>query len=94
MRLGHLAQAKSLFDQALDSLLELPEGARSNARLQEHFDRLVDRISAYEIRALAEGDGFAERPTVPASLDELLDLAPVRPPGAAVRLCGSRSRAT
>ena len=75
VELGHLAQAKLLFDQALDSLLELPEGARSNARLKEHFDRLVDRISAYEIRALAEGDGFAERPTVPASLDELLDLS-------------------
>jgi membrane-bound lytic murein transglycosylase D len=73
--LGHLAQAKVLFDQALDSLLELPEGARSNARLKEHFDRLVDRISAYELRALAEGDGFSERPTVPASIDELLDLA-------------------
>jgi membrane-bound lytic murein transglycosylase D len=75
VRLGHLAQARVLFDQALDTLLELPEGARSSARLREHFDRLVDRISAYEIRALAEGDGFAERPTVPASLDELLDLS-------------------
>jgi membrane-bound lytic murein transglycosylase D len=75
LRLGHLAQAKLLFDQALDGLLELPDGARSNPRLREHFDRLVDRISAYEIRALAEGDGFAERPTVPASLDELLDIS-------------------
>jgi membrane-bound lytic murein transglycosylase D len=75
MKLGHLAQAKLLFDQALDVLLGLPEGARANPRLREHFDRLVDRISAYEIRALAEGDGFAERPTVPASLDELLDLS-------------------
>jgi membrane-bound lytic murein transglycosylase D len=84
VRLGHLVQAKALFDQALDSLLVLPEGARSNARLREHFDRLVDRISAYEIRALAEGDGFAERPTVPASLDALLDLStfdfPAPPP--------------
>jgi membrane-bound lytic murein transglycosylase D len=84
VRLGHLAQARLLFDQALDSLLELPDGARSNPRLREHFDRLVDRISAYEIRALAEGDGFAERPTVPASLDELLDLStfdfPAPPP--------------
>ncbi|MGE5198334.1 MAG: transglycosylase SLT domain-containing protein, partial [Rhodospirillaceae bacterium] len=73
--LGHLSQAKLLFDQALDSLLALPDGARANARLREHFDRLVDRISAYEIRALAEGDGFAERPSVPASIDELLDLS-------------------
>jgi membrane-bound lytic murein transglycosylase D len=75
LRLGHLAQAKALFDEALDGLLGSPAGARSNARVREHFDRLVDRISAYELRALAEGDGFAERPTVPASLDELLELS-------------------
>lgn len=75
LRLGHLAQARLLFDQALDRLLELPDGARSNARVREHFDRLVDRISAYEVRALADGDGFVERPSVPASLDELLDLS-------------------
>lgn len=75
LRLGHLAQARLLFDQALDRLLALPDGARSQPRLREHFDRLVDRISAYEVRALADGDGFVERPTVPASLDELLDLA-------------------
>jgi membrane-bound lytic murein transglycosylase D len=75
LRLGHLAQAKALFDEALDGLLASPAGARSNARVREHFDRLVDRISAYELRALAEGDGFAERPTVPASLDELLALS-------------------
>lgn len=86
LRLGHLAQAKMLFDQALDGLLGLPEGARSNPRLREHFDRLVDRISAYEIRALAEGDGFAERPTVPASLDELLDLSTFDLPAAASSL--------
>jgi membrane-bound lytic murein transglycosylase D len=72
LRLGHLDRAKSLFDQSLDCLLESPEGARSDAGVREHFDRLVVRISAYELRALAEGDGFAERPTVPASLDELL----------------------
>jgi membrane-bound lytic murein transglycosylase D len=77
LRLGHLARAKVLFDQALDTLLELPEGARSNVRLSEQFDRLVDRISAYEIRALSEGDGFAEQPSVPASLDELLDLSTI-----------------
>jgi membrane-bound lytic murein transglycosylase D len=75
LRLGHLAQAKALFDEALDTLLESPAGGRSNARVREHFDRLVDRISAYELRALAEGDGFAERPTVPASLDELLEIS-------------------
>jgi membrane-bound lytic murein transglycosylase D len=75
LELGHLERAKSEFDLALDGMLESPAGARSDARLREHFDRMVDRISAFELRALAEGDGFAERPTVPASLDELLALS-------------------
>jgi len=73
LALGHLSRAKIEFDAAIDLLLETPSGARSNRRLQEHFDRLVDRISAFEMRALAEGDGFAEKPTVPASIDQLLD---------------------
>jgi membrane-bound lytic murein transglycosylase D len=75
LRLGHLERAKSEFNRALDLLLESPDGARAHPRVQEHFDRLVDRISAYEIRALVEGDGFAEQPQQPASLDELLALS-------------------
>jgi len=77
---GHLEKAKAEFNAALDVLLESPEGARSTPRLQEHFDRLIVRISAFELRALAEGDGFTERPTVPASLDELLAIAPADTP--------------
>ena len=42
-------------------LLESPYGGRTEPRIREHFDRLVDRISAYEVRALAEGDGFTEK---------------------------------
>ncbi|MCX6539419.1 MAG: LysM peptidoglycan-binding domain-containing protein [Acidobacteria bacterium] len=73
LKLGHLSRAKVEFNAAIDLLLESPSGARSNRRLQEQFDRLVDRISAFEMRTLAEGDGFAEKPTVPASIDQLLD---------------------
>jgi membrane-bound lytic murein transglycosylase D len=74
LELGHLVQARSQFDQALDVLLESPFGARGEPRIREHFDRLVDRIHAYEISALAQGDGFAETTPEPASLDELLAL--------------------
>jgi membrane-bound lytic murein transglycosylase D len=75
LQLGHLERARAQFNQALDVLLEWPAGARSTPKLQEHFDHLVDRISAYEIRALALGDGFAEQPEQPASLDQLLALS-------------------
>ena len=77
---GHLEKAKAEFNAALDVLLESPDGARSTPRLQEHFDRLIVRISAFELRALADGDGFTEQPTVPASLDELLAIAPADTP--------------
>src|SRR4051812_44154187 len=72
---GHLEQAKSEFDRALEILLESPYGARTEPRIREHFDRLVERISAYEVTALAEGDGFAEKKYEPASIDELLAIS-------------------
>ena len=66
-------------------LLESPYGARTEPRIREHFDRLVDRISAYEVRALAAGDGFTEKKYEPASIDELLAMSatlgtPAAPP--------------
>jgi peptidoglycan lytic transglycosylase D len=70
--LGHLQQARTEFDRALDVLLESPFGARIEPRIREHFDKLVDRISAYELSTLAKGDGFAEKTSEPASIDELL----------------------
>jgi membrane-bound lytic murein transglycosylase D len=72
LELGHLDQARTAFNRALEVLLESPHGARSEPRIRRQFDRLVDRISASEITALAEGDGFAEKPSEPASIDELL----------------------
>ena len=75
LTLGHLARAKTRFNQALEVLLESPQGARANPRVREHFDRLVDRIAALELTALATGDGFTERTTEPASIDELLAIS-------------------
>ena len=80
LELGHLERAKTEFDLALDLLLESPEGARSDPRLREHFDRLVDRISALEQRALAAGDGFTETKSEPATIDALLAIQPVETP--------------
>jgi membrane-bound lytic murein transglycosylase D len=69
---GHVDAAKQEFNRAVDLLLESPYGARTEPRIREHFDRLVDRISTYEVRALAAGDGFTEKKYEPASIDELL----------------------
>jgi len=72
LTLGHLSRAKTAFNEALELLLESPQGARSDPRVKEHFDRLVDRIAALELTALATGDGFTEHTAEPASIDELL----------------------
>jgi membrane-bound lytic murein transglycosylase D len=75
LTLGHLAKAKAEFNAALDVLLAAPQGARTNPRIREHFDRLVDRIAALELNALATGDGFTEQVAEPASIDELLAIS-------------------
>lgn len=72
---GHFEAAKQEFNQAVDVLLESPYGARTEPRIREHFDRLVDRISAYEVQALTTGDGFTEKTYEPASIDELLTVS-------------------
>ena len=82
LKLGHLDRARFEFDRAVDVLLESAYGARTDARLREHFDRLVDRINAHEVTALAQGDGFAETKSEPASIDELLKIATFPKPAA------------
>jgi membrane-bound lytic murein transglycosylase D len=70
---GHLEAARTEFNRALELVMQFSSGPRADARLREHFDRLVERISAVEIAALAEGDGFAEQRSEPAAIDALLD---------------------
>jgi membrane-bound lytic murein transglycosylase D len=82
MQNGHLEQAKSQFNRALEVLLESPYGARSEPRIREHFDGLVERISAYEVTALAQGDGFTEKKYEPATIDELLAISTFEQPPA------------
>lgn len=75
LQLGHLTAASALFDQAVDVLLAAPSGARGEPRLRAHYDRLLGRISALEILALREGDGFTQARTEPAVIDDLLAVA-------------------
>ncbi len=77
---GHLETAKAEFNRSLEVLLESSYGARTEPRIRAHFDRLVERISAIEVTALAQGDGFAERRAEPASIDELLAISTFNQP--------------
>ncbi len=75
LKLGHLTAARGLFDNAVDALIAGPGGAKSDARVQQQYERLLSRINALEIIALREGDGFTQTPTEPAVIDRLLDVA-------------------
>jgi membrane-bound lytic murein transglycosylase D len=80
--LGHLEQARTSFDLAIEVLLKSPYGARTETRIRQQFDQLVERISAHEIMALAQGDGFVEKKSEPASIDKLLAISTFDPPAA------------
>jgi membrane-bound lytic murein transglycosylase D len=72
---GHLVAARAHFDRAVETLIQQPEGARGDRRLQAAYERLVDRIAALELRALREADGITEARTEPAAIDEVLTAA-------------------
>ncbi|MEX2271916.1 MAG: transglycosylase SLT domain-containing protein [Vicinamibacterales bacterium] len=79
---GHLEQAREAFDAAVEMLLESQYGARTEPRLRQHFDRLVDRINALEVIALRQGDGFTEKRAEAAVIDALLANTTFAPPEA------------
>lgn len=75
LELGHLTAAGALFDKAVDVIVTSAFGGRGEPRLRAHYDRLLSRISALEILALREGDGFSQARTEPAIIDDLLAVA-------------------
>lgn len=72
---GRMVAARQHFDAAIDQLLAVPTGARSDAVIAAAFDQMLDRISALELLALREGDGLTEAKSEPAAIDELLSAA-------------------
>ncbi|MGB8011038.1 MAG: LysM peptidoglycan-binding domain-containing protein, partial [Terriglobales bacterium] len=79
-RAGHLEAAKQNFDAAFNQLLssgfDLRSSNNSDDRLEREFDRILDGISALEMAALQQGDGFAEQKSEPAPIDEANELTP------------------
>jgi hypothetical protein len=64
--------AKAEFNLSLEVLLESRYGARTVPRIREHFDRLVERISAYELTASHRATALLKRKYEPATIDDLL----------------------
>ncbi len=66
---GHLDRARAEFDAAVDVLLSFPGGAFADPRVAEAYRRTLDTVHVRELEMLAEGDGFTEAGTEPASID-------------------------
>ena len=74
---GHLEAAKQNFDAAFDQLLGSGFDLRSDDRLEQELDRILEGINNLELAALQQGDGFAEQKSEPAPIDEANELTPV-----------------
>src|SRR3954447_14289035 len=66
---GHLEQAKASFDRAFNLLLSYPAGVRSDERLGDEFDKIVEAVNNIEMAALEQGDGFTQQISEPAPID-------------------------
>src|ERR1700731_2623403 len=78
---GHLEAAKENFDRGFNLLLSSSLDVRTDERLQQEFDRILDAVNGLELQALQEGDGFAQQKSEPAPIDEANEVAtyPVDP---------------
>src|ERR1700722_12314585 len=73
---GHLEAAKQDFAQDFNQLLGSGFDLRSDDRLEQELDRILDGINGLELAALQQGDGFAEQKSEPAPIDETNELTP------------------
>ncbi len=60
-RKGHVTEAKAEFDRAVDLLLTTGLDIKSEPKLQDEFDHVVDQVNALEMEALKIGNGFAPK---------------------------------
>lgn len=60
-RKGKVAEAKIEFDRAVDLMLSSGIDVKTDAQLQEEFDRILDQVNALEMEALKQGNGFVPK---------------------------------
>ena len=77
---GHLDAAKQNFDRAFNDLTTGPVDIKTDQRLQQEFDKIVEGTNKLELKALKQGDGFTEQKSEPAPIDEANEVTfPVDP---------------
>lgn len=60
-RKGQLVDAKTEFDHALDMMMMSGIDIKGTPRLDDEFEKIVDRVNALEMEALKQGNGFAPK---------------------------------
>jgi membrane-bound lytic murein transglycosylase D len=60
-RKGQLVDAKTEFDHAVDLMMMSGIDIKTTPKLQEEFDKIVDRVNGLEMEALKQGNGFAPK---------------------------------
>jgi len=73
---GHLGKAREEFDLAVDQLLASGFDVEADPRFGDLYHHIVDTVSADELEAFREGDGFREQKATPAPIDEIADTVP------------------
>ena len=77
---GRLDAARRNFDEAVDALLQSGYDLNTDARLGALFEKIVDAVYGYELRAFRGGEGVNEVPAVPAPIEEVAEMTfPVDP---------------
>jgi peptidoglycan lytic transglycosylase D len=72
-RAGFLGKAREEFDQALDQLLASGFDIEKDPQLSGLYHHIVDTVSADELQAFRDGDGFREQAPTPAAIDEIAE---------------------
>ena len=72
-RAGFLGKAREEFDQSLDVLLASGFDLDGDPRLSDLYHHIVDTVSADELEAFRDGDGFREQKATPAPIDEIAE---------------------
>ena len=72
---GNPDAARQNFDNAFNLLLNSPVDWRSDTRLQDEFDRVLDGVNGLELEAMQEGDADVQK-SEPAPIDEANEVTP------------------
>jgi membrane-bound lytic murein transglycosylase D len=72
-RAGHLGKAREEFDKALDGLLASGFDLEADPRLSSLYHHVIETVSADELEAFRDGDGFSEQKSTPAPIDEIAE---------------------